>query len=157
MGIVGHRLAGAKRAHRAAGRLRLTGRQRNAVSLFAALVIILGALIPSWHAAQKMAAQDSPPADRQSAHSAGHSTAPHCHGIDGGTSEQKRGDGAPIKQKPCPLCLALQLFSPGVAQPDFIFLPCAQLAVAAFVPHYAKLKAGREPAGLARPRAPPAA
>ncbi len=74
-----------------------------------------------------------------------------------GTSEKKGTDEAPANKKPCPLCQALQLFSPGVAQPGLVFIPSAPPAFAALVPSQVELKAARVTAEQGRPRAPPLA
>ncbi len=153
MGANGHRLTGGKHARHAAALLRLGCSPGNGVILFAALVILVGAFIPSWHAGQKMAAEAAALAELQT----GHSQEFDCHHTPSTPSGQNKSDGAPAKQKPCPLCLALQLLSPGLTQPGVVLLPRASHAVAAFVPDRAELKLGRETAGEARPRAPPLA
>ncbi|MGO9170630.1 MAG: DUF2946 family protein [Rhodomicrobium sp.] len=159
MGVNGHRLAGGKRARRVTGRLRLIGRRGNAVSLFAALVLLLGTFIPSWHAAQEAAAQDFALAGLQAlaGDGAGASGELICHHEDEDTPGVPAGNEAPVSKKSCPLCLALQHFSPAVAQRSLAFLPSVRQAVAAVIPHAGELKTARETEDHARPRAPPLA
>ncbi len=151
MGRNGHRLAGRRRASCAAGLLRPWASLRDAVSLFAALLILTNAAVPYWHAAQKAQAWASAFANPAMADGV------ECPLHNSGTGGQKGGGEAPLTKKPCPLCQALQLFSPGVTQPGFAFLPCGPLAVAAFIPHRVELKSSRETAEQGRPRAPPLA
>jgi hypothetical protein len=142
---------------RASGILRLAPRQVKAVSLFAACLLFIGSLVPSWHAAQKAAAQASVLAGLQTVSQDAVIGVPYCHNADSGAPGQKGSDGTPLKSKSCPLCLALQLFSCGVTQPGLTILPNARLAAATFIPHRTELKAGRETAEQGRPRAPPRA
>lgn len=157
MGKNGHRVTGRRRAFCAAGLLRPWPSLRNAVNLFAALLILANAAVPYWHAAQKAQAFASALADPAANHNAAMAEGVECPLHNSGTSGQKDGDQTPHNKKPCPLCQALQLFSPGLTQPGFAFLPCAPLAVAAYIPHRVELKSGRETAEQGRPRAPPLA
>ena len=157
MGVNVHKLAGGRRARRATVWLCLPGRLGNGVQLFAAFVVLLGALIPSWHASQKMAAFASYIAELRTSHPTRLTVEIDCHKMDVSTSGQKKSGDAPLKQRPCPLCIALQLFSPGVIQPVQLTLAPAPLAVAAFIPRHAEPKTGREFAEQGRPRAPPLA
>src|SRR5208282_4232179 len=133
--------AGGRRAHRVTVRLRLTDRQRNAVSLFAALVLFLGALIPSWHAAQD-AGRDFALAGLQALAANGTAASGQliCHHEDEDTSGLPAGGEAPLSKKSCPLCLALQHFSPAVAQRSLAYLPCLRQAYAAVIPPAGELK-----------------
>jgi hypothetical protein len=148
---------GRRGASCAASCMRAWASPQIAVSLFSALLILANAAVPYWHAAQKAQAWASaiaaPPAMRHAAMAAG----VDCPLHNAGTGRQKDGDKAPASKKPCPLCQALQFFSPGVTRPGFAFLPCAPLAVAAFVPHRVELKTGQDIAEQGRPRAPPLA
>jgi hypothetical protein len=159
MGVNGHRLVGGKRARRVTGRLRLIGRRGNAVSLFAALVLLLGTLIPSWHAAQQAVGPDFALAGIQAlaGDGAGASGELICHHQDEDTSGLPAGNEAPVSKKSCPLCLALQHFSPAVAQRSLVFLPSVRQAGAAVIPYGGELNAAREAEDHARPRAPPLA
>jgi len=137
--------------------LRLRGTPRNAVILFAALVLLFNAAVPYWHAAQRAQAWALALADSDAKHKAALAGGEECPLHNAGTDGQKGGDEAPLSKKPCPLCQALQMFSPGLTQPGFLFVPSAPLAIAAFVPHRLELKSGRETAEQGRPRAPPLA
>ncbi len=157
MGVNGHCQTARRGAKRAIALMRLRTGARNAVNLLSALVILINAAVPYWHAAQRMAVWAAASAEPQAKHHAAMAGGAECPMHQAGTSEQKGGDETPPTKKPCPLCQALQLFSPGVTQPSLAFLPCAPAAVAAFVPHRLELKSGRETAEQGRPRAPPLA
>ncbi|MGO8953330.1 MAG: DUF2946 family protein [Rhodomicrobium sp.] len=153
-------MAGGKRARRVTGRLRLAGRPGNAVGLFAVLVLFLGALIPSWHAAQNTAGSNFALAGIQAL--AGNGTAAPgefiCHhDEDEDTPGPPAGGEAPLSKKSCPLCLALQHFSPAVPQRGLAFLPSVRQAFATVIPPAGELKAPRKAEDHARPRAPPLA
>ncbi len=157
MGKKGHRQIGRRRASCATGLLGLDASRRSAISLFAALLILTNAAVPYWHAAQKAQAWAAARTDPHAMHHAAMAAGIECPLHSVGTGGQKGSDEAPLSKKPCPLCQALQLFSPGTTQPGFVFLPCAPLAVAAFVPHRVELKAGHDILERGRPRAPPLA
>jgi len=157
MGKKGRRHTGRRSACRAVGLLRLWGNPRNAIILFATVVLLFNAAVPYWHAAQRAQAWALALAEPAAKHHATLAGGVDCPLHNNGTGGQEGGDEAPLGKKPCPLCQALQLFSPGLAQPGFIVVPCAPPAVAAFVPHRLELKSGRETAEQGRPRAPPLA
>lgn len=157
MGKKGYRLTGRVRASRAIALLRLFACQREAVAFLAALILLVNAAVPYWHAAQMAEAGAAALAKQHAAHHAAMSAPAGCPLEHAGTAGQTGGDEAPLSKKPCPLCQALQLFSPGVAQPGFAFVPCAPHTVAALVPHQAELVVARYAGVQARPRAPPLA
>ncbi len=133
--------------------------RRNAVSLFATFVLLLSAIIPSWHATQRPAASASALAELQVLLGDGGEASAGfiCHHKDGGTSDLPGDDGSPLCKKPCPLCLALQHHSPAVTPRGIAWPAFTGIAVTAFVPHCAELEAGRSTAEEGRPRAPPSA
>jgi len=132
-------------------------RQRKALSFLAAALLLLSAAVPYWHAAQKLQAWTSAYADPEARHQSPPSVALECHQTDSATPEQQDGDQAPANKQPCPLCQALQLFSPGTAPPAIAFIPCAPLSVAASLPRPAEPMVRSHHAGQAQPRAPPLA
>ena len=156
MGVTVHRHAGRKRVIRAIRSLRLLIGPHNAVNFLAAFVLLINSAVPYWHAAQKAQAWAlafSEPAVKHQAALDGGVECP-MHSIGGG---EKKGSEAPPGKKPCPLCQALQLLSPGVTQPGFAYLPCAAPVKAAFLPHRVALQTGRQTQEQGRPRAPPLA
>jgi hypothetical protein len=142
---------------RAAELLRLLASQRKALSFFAALLLLLNAAVPYWHAAQKAQAWASAYANPDVRHNAPKAAELECHRQDGAASEQKDNNQAPANKQSCPLCKALQHLSLGVAQPDFAFIPCAPPTFAILLPSKVELKAARDIAEQGRPRAPPLA
>ncbi len=153
----GHGQGGRARAFCAADLLRLCAGQRKSLTFLAALVLLVNAAVPYWHAAQKLQVWTSAYAEPQAKHQAAMAAGVECPLHHAGTSEKKGTDEAPANKKPCPLCRALQLFSPGVALPGFALDACAPDAVAASVPHRTELKLARYTGEQARPRAPPIA
>lgn len=157
MGVGWNRHTGRNRVIRASGFLRPLLGAKHAISLFAAFIILLNAAVPYWHAAQRVqawaAALSQPAAEHLPAMAGGVECPLHS-----AHAAHKQGSGeAPPRLKPCPLCQALQLFSPGVAQPSFAYLPCAQPSVAAFTAHRIELALSHEIPEQGRPRAPPLA
>ncbi len=157
MGKKGYGQAGRARAIRAAALLRLWACRRETAGFFAALVLLLNAAVPYWHAGQKLQAFASAFAEPHARHHIASFAKLECHQKAGGTSEKRGGDEAPPNKQSCPLCQALQFFSPGVAQPGLAFVPSAPPAFAALVPSQVELKAARFIAEQGRPRAPPLA
>ena len=157
MGRNGHRHSGAGHLLRAVASLRHLARQRKTLSFLAAALLLLSAAVPYWHAAQKLQAWTSAYADPEARHQYPPSVALECHQTDSATPEQQDGDQAPANKQPCPLCQALQLFSPGTAPPAIAFIPCAPLSVAASLPRPAEPMVRSHHAGQAQPRAPPLA
>jgi hypothetical protein len=153
----GYRRGGRVSALRAAALLYILTRQRKALGFLAALLLLLNAAVPYWHAAQKIQAWTSAYADPEARHEAPLSLAFECHQENVAAPEQQDGKQAPASKLPCPLCQALQLFSPGTAPPAFAFLPSAPHAVAASLPRPAELRGTGHTAGQAQPRAPPLA
>jgi hypothetical protein len=155
MGVKWNRHTGRVRVIGAMPRLRPLFGPKNAVSLFAAFVLLINAAVPYWHAAQKAQAWAAAFSEPAVKHQAAMAAGVECplHDALGG---EKKDDGGASK-KPCPLCQALQLFSPGVAQPSFAFQPCAEPGIAAFVPHRIELGYGPAIPEQGRPRAPPLA
>ncbi|MGO9544333.1 MAG: hypothetical protein ACLPPF_06010 [Rhodomicrobium sp.] len=154
MGLRGHSQGGRKRARRASGTLRRQG----AASLFAALVLLLGAIVPSWHQARAAVAA-AELAQLQllfGAQAEDFSTA-ICHHEDGGTSDLPDSDGSRLCKEHCLLFLALQLHAPAVAPRGIAWPAHTGVALASFVPQPAELRATREIQNQARPRAPPLA
>lgn len=151
MGVRGHPQIGRRCAIRASGLLRLFPSGGETLGLFAAILILINAVVPYWHSAQKVQAWAA--ASAHAAMDAAVECPLHVNGPEG----QKDSGKAPIGEKPCPLCQALQLFSPGVAPPAFTFVPCASIEAAALVPSLAELKSGRLTREDGRPRAPPLA
>ena len=142
---------------RAVALLCLLTRHRKALSFICAALLLLNAAVPYWHAGQKLQAWTSAYADPEARHESLPSVALECHQPDGAAPEQQDSNQAPASKRPCPLCQALQLFSPGAAPPVITFIPCAPHAVAALLPRPAELKAPGHNAGQAQPRAPPLA
>lgn len=151
MGVRGHPQTGRRCAIRASGFLRLFPSGGETLGLFAAILILINAVVPYWHSAQKMQAWAA-----ASAHAATYG-AVECSLHANGPEGQKDSGKAPNGEKPCPLCQALQLFSPGVAPLAFTFVPCASVEAAVPVPPLAELKSGRLTREDGRPRAPPLA
>lgn len=148
--------AGRKRVLRVTPFARPLFRSKNAVSFFAAFVLLINAAVPYWHAGQKAQAWAAAAASEHAHHAAMQAGA-ECPLHAAGSAEKKGGEEAPPAGKLCPLCQALQLFSPGVAQPSFVFLPCDGPDIAAFVPQGTELRRGFEIPEQGRPRAPPLA
>jgi hypothetical protein len=155
MGVKWNRHTGRVRVISAMPRLRAFLGSKNAVSLVAAFVLLINAAVPYWHAAQRAQAWAAAFSEPALKHRAAMAAGVECplHSALGG---EKKDDGGAGK-KPCPLCQALQLFSPGVAQPSFAFLPCAAPALAAFLPPRIELGHSRAIPEQGRPRAPPLA
>jgi hypothetical protein len=156
MGGNGYRQSKGARTLRAAISLRLLVRHQKALSFILAALLLLIAAVPYWHAAQKVQAWTSAYADPEARHEAVPSAALECH-QDSAAPERKDGNQAPASKQPCPLCLALQLFSAGTAPPVIAFIPSAPHAVAALFPRPAEYKAAGYTGGQAQPRAPPLA
>ncbi len=142
---------------RAVTLLRLLFCHRKALSFIFAALLLLNAAVPYWHAGQKLQAWTSAYADPEARHESLPSVALECHQPNGAAPEQQDGNRAPADKRPCPLCQALQLFSPGAAPPVITFIPCAPHAIAALLPRPAEQKAPGYKAGQAQPRAPPSA
>ena len=131
-------------------------RKRKSLSLLAAVLLLLNAAVPYWHAAQKLQAETSAYADPEARQDSPAFGGAECH-QDSAAQEQHGSRQAPASKRGCPLCQALQLFSPGAAPPVSAFIPCAPHAVAAALPRPAELKAPGHTAGQSQPRAPPLA
>lgn len=152
----GYRQGGGVGVLRAVTLLRLLVCHRKALSFIVAALLLLTAAVPYWHAAQKVQAWTSAYADPEARHEVLPSVALECH-QDSAAPERQDGNQAPASKQPCPLCLALQLFSPGTAPPVIAFIPSAPPAVAALLPRPAEFKAAGYTGGQAQPRAPPLA
>jgi hypothetical protein len=157
MGGNGYRHSEVVHTPRAVASLRHLARQRKTLSFLAAALLLLSAAVPYWHAAQKLEAWTSAYADPEARHESLPSVELECHQTDGAAPEQQDGNRTPTDKRPCPLCQALQLFSPGTAAPAIAFIPCAPHSVAALLPRPAEPIARSHHAGQAQPRAPPLA
>jgi hypothetical protein len=157
MGRNGYRHCGGVHALRAVASLRHLPRQRKALSFLAAALLLLSAAVPYWHAAQKVQAWTSAYADPEVRHDVRPSVALECHQEDSAKPEQQDGNRTPANKQTCPLCQALQLFSPGATAPAIAFIPCAPHSVAASLPRPAEPMVRSHHAGQAQPRAPPLA
>jgi hypothetical protein len=142
---------------RAVTLLRRLLRHRKALSFIFAALLLLNAAVPYWHAGQKLQAWTSAYAAPEARHESLPSAALECHQPDGAAPQQQDGNRAPTDKRPCPLCQALQLFSPGTAPPAITFIPCAPHAVAALLPRPPEQKTPAYKAEQAQPRAPPSA
>ncbi len=145
------------------GRTEFSGRfsafPRNAVSLFAAVILLFGATVPSWHAANSLKAAAFDLAALQTIFGSEPEafSASICHHDETGTPEAP-ADGPPLPGKThCPLCLALQIFSPAVSPQGFVLPAFSGQTVSLFALPGVALRDERAFASLGRPRAPPSA
>jgi hypothetical protein len=156
MGWQGH-LAVGTRAYRTAHLLRARICGRNLIQLFAALVFLLGALVPSWHQARAKEAAPDGVAQLQSllGLTAEELQTVVCHQEDGSGPDLPDRDEARLCKGHCALLLASQHHAPAFI-PDGLAWPARHLiAATAFNTDRCPFKAGREPFGQGRPRAPP--
>jgi hypothetical protein len=132
--------------------------RHRALNIFAALVFLTGAIVPLRHHARAKETATATAAELQSllGVSAEELGASICHHEDGRTSELPGDEESRLCKEHCALFLTLQYHTPAFI-PDGLAWPArGRISVAAIFAHRAALKAGREPEGQARPRAPPA-
>jgi hypothetical protein len=134
-------------------------RRRRPVSLLAALVIFLGAIIPFWHAARLPAPDmfDSAGLLALLGEQPDTLSAAICHHEEDGSSELPRGDRSRPGKNHCPLCLALQLHAPAVAPQGFSWAAFSARSVSASLSQRTEVTADHRPPEQGRPRAPPLA
>jgi hypothetical protein len=150
-----HRQATKARARGAGGLLLRWARRRKILSFLAVAVLLVNTAVPYWHAGQRLRAWATAYSELQAKHGA--SADLECHHAAGAAAGQQDSSRLPIQKQTCPLCKALQLFSPGAAPPVLAFFPNAPIdAIALAAPEALPFTAGYE-GEHARPRAPPAA
>jgi hypothetical protein len=132
-------------------------RHRKTLGFIFAALLLLNAAVPYWHAGQELQTWTSAYADPEARHESLPSVALECHQPDSAAPQQQDNNRAPADKRPCPLCQALQLFSPGTAPPAITFIPCAPNAIAALHPRPLEQKAPGFKAEQAQPRGPPSA
>ncbi len=160
MGRIKHRHWRLNRARRGSLECgRLLSCSRPTLSFFCTLILLFGALLPSWHQAKASVTASSELAQLQLlvGDNAEALAASICHHEDGDTSQKHGQDEPPFHKKSCPLCLTLAHQSPALTSNSPAFPVAVAVASTTFLPARTELKAGRQDFGQGRPRAPPLA
>jgi hypothetical protein len=129
---------------------------RDGVRIFAALLLLVSAVIPSWRQARAEQAAFSEMAGLQLllGENLEALQSAICHHDDEGSSGIPNPDNAPLC-KHCPLCLAFHHFPAVAPRGGFIEFAYAEYAAAAFLPYRSALTPVRDIPDQGRPRAPP--
>jgi hypothetical protein len=136
---------------RMAGSLFAWAGRRHSLSLLAALVLLLSAAVPFWHAGQRLQSWGAAFAEPQSRHDA--SAHFDCHHQSSSGSAQTDGANGPLQKRSCPLCKALLLFPACVTAPEVAFVPYVPQAGIALAAHEAESMERTGVGGFATPRA----
>jgi hypothetical protein len=133
--------------------------QHKVLSFLAAFVFLAGAITPLGHQAKAREAAAGSAAQLQTllGVSAEELGASICHHEDGSASELPSDEESQLCKEHCALFLALQHHAPAFIPGGLAWPVRGQTAAAAPFAYGATLKISSEPAGQARPRAPPAA
>jgi hypothetical protein len=127
-------------------------------NIFAAFIFLIGGITPLGHQASAKEAAAASAAQLQTllGVSAEELGAAICHQENGSTSELPSGEESRLCKEHCALFLALQHHAPAFMPAGLAWPAHGGTVIAGPLAYDATPKAGQEPAGQARPRAPPA-